>query len=55
MYGAILNIPTIVRVPFGHMDDPLVLLSGVDTELEAQTNGHWHLHWPQRDPLITEK
>jgi muramoyltetrapeptide carboxypeptidase len=54
-WGAILHVPTIVRLPFGHMDDPLVLLSGVDTELDAHANGHWQLHWPQREPLITEK
>lgn len=54
-WGAILGVPTLVRVPFGHMDDPLVLLSGVDVELDAHANGHWRLHWPQREPLITEK
>lgn len=44
-WAAILDVPAVVRLPFGHMDDPLVLLSGVEAALEATATGGWSLHW----------
>ncbi len=41
----ILNVPTITRLPFGHMDDPLVLLTGVEMEMKAEAGGGWKLTW----------
>jgi muramoyltetrapeptide carboxypeptidase len=43
-----LAIPTVARLPFGHMDDPLVLPSGAEVALEAQAGGGWRLEWNTR-------
>lgn len=40
-----LNVPCISRLPFGHMDDPMVLLCGRTVELAAAENGSWSLTW----------
>ncbi len=45
-WAARLAVPTICRLPFGHMDDPLALSTGVTVELEAHADGRWRLHWP---------
>ncbi|MGC8780554.1 MAG: LD-carboxypeptidase [Anaerolineae bacterium] len=41
-----LGVPTIGRLPFGHMEDPLVLRAGAVVELEAWADGRWRLGWP---------
>jgi muramoyltetrapeptide carboxypeptidase len=47
-----LGVPAICRLPFGHMDDPMVLPAGLPIELEAHRDGRWHLHWPGGRPLV---
>jgi muramoyltetrapeptide carboxypeptidase LdcA involved in peptidoglycan recycling len=44
-WSEILNVPTIARIPFGHMDDPLVLATGTEVEFEADVNGDWRVRW----------
>ncbi len=41
-----LAVPAICRLPFGHMEDPLVLRTGVTVEMEAGADGRWRLSWP---------
>ncbi len=41
-----LAVPTICRLPFGHMDDPLVLATGVTVEIAGYSDGRWSLRWP---------
>lgn len=41
-----LHIPCLSRLPFGHMDDPMVLLCGSVVALDAAENGSWSLTWP---------
>jgi muramoyltetrapeptide carboxypeptidase len=45
-WAARLGVPAICRLPFGHLDDPLVLPSGLPVEVEAHADGRWQLHWP---------
>jgi muramoyltetrapeptide carboxypeptidase len=40
-----LDVPALSRVPFGHLDDHLVLPCGVPAELEAHGDGRWRLGW----------
>jgi len=47
-----LGVPAICRLPFGHMDAPMVLPAGLPVELEARGDGSWHLHWPGGRPLV---
>jgi len=47
-----LGVPAICRLPFGHMDDPMVLPAGLPVELEARDDGSWRLHWPGGRPLV---
>ncbi|MCB0115926.1 MAG: LD-carboxypeptidase [Caldilineaceae bacterium] len=48
-WSEILGVPTVVRVPFGHMDDPLVIATGVDVEFEASASGDWSIRWDNGD------
>ncbi len=41
-----LAVPTICRLPFGHMDDPLVLATGITVEIAGHSNGRWSVRWP---------
>lgn len=38
-----LQVPAIARLPFGHMDDPLVVPCGVPVAFEARADGKWSL------------
>ena len=40
-----LQVPTIAHLPFGHMDDQIVLPTGVQTTLEAEHDRSWRLNW----------
>ena len=44
-WSEILNVPSVARIPFGHMDDPLVLATGTAVEFEADVNGDWRVRW----------
>ncbi|GAB4110780.1 MAG: LD-carboxypeptidase [Roseiflexaceae bacterium] len=46
-WGARLGIPTIARVPFGHVEDHLVVPCGVTATFNANANGSWSLAWPE--------
>ncbi len=48
-WSEVLNVPTIVRVPFGHMDDPLVVATGKAVEFEADRAGKWAVRWRGRE------
>ena len=50
-WAARLGVPTICRLPFGHMDDPLVVATGVPVEMAAAADGRWRVHWPAGRPL----
>lgn len=45
-----LAVPTICRLPFGHMDDPMVISTGGPVEMTARADGRWRLHWPADRP-----
>lgn len=40
-----LAVPALSRLPFGHMDDPMVVPIGVPAELDAAADGRWSLVW----------
>ncbi len=40
-----LQVPAIAYLPFGHLDDQLVLPAGVQTTLEADHDRSWRLSW----------
>lgn len=40
-----LQVPCVSRLPFGHLDDQMVMLNGVQAELEAAADGRWSLTW----------
>lgn len=40
-----LQLPMVVRVPFGHIDDQLVIPQGARTTLEARPDGHWRVRF----------
>ncbi|KAB8141002.1 LD-carboxypeptidase [Chloroflexia bacterium SDU3-3] len=44
-WGERLGVPTVSRLPFGHMDDPMVVTAGTPAELEARADGGWSLVW----------
>ncbi|MBC8162255.1 MAG: LD-carboxypeptidase [Roseiflexaceae bacterium] len=41
-----LDVPCVARLPFGHMDDPMVLACGIETRLAAHQDGVWSVEWP---------
>ena len=47
-----LDVPTIARLPFGHIEDQFVVPCGVDAELRAQADGAWALHFFQAGDLV---
>lgn len=49
-WSARLAVPTIGRLPFGHMDDPMVLATGWPVEMSAGADGPWRLAWPAGRP-----
>lgn len=40
-----LQVPCVARLPFGHMDDPMVVACGIPTTLEAREDGSWSVGW----------
>ena len=40
-----LGVPAVCRLPFGHMEDPLVIATSAPVDLEAHTDGRWRLRW----------
>lgn len=46
-----LQVPALARMPFGHMDDPMVLVCGVPATLEARAGGDWSLAWEKGELL----
>jgi len=50
-WAARLAVPTICRLPFGHMDDPMVIAAGVPAEMAAAADGHWHIRWLAGRPI----
>jgi muramoyltetrapeptide carboxypeptidase len=44
-WAARLGVPMVVRLPFGHIDDQLVVPQGARTTLEARADGHWRVRF----------
>ena len=43
-----LNVPAIAHLPFGHMDDQMVIPCGVSADIEAAPDGRWSVTWAER-------
>ncbi len=44
-WGTRLGVPTITRLPFGHLEDHIVVPNGIVAELDAHADGRWSLRW----------
>lgn len=44
-----LGVPCIAQLPFGHLDDPLVVPVGMPVEIEAAADGRWSVRWDARN------
>jgi muramoyltetrapeptide carboxypeptidase len=42
-----LQVPCISRLPFGHLEDAMVVPNQWQVRLEAKTSGRWLLEWNQ--------
>jgi muramoyltetrapeptide carboxypeptidase len=49
-WAARLDVPAICQLPFGHMDDPMALATGLPVEMVARADGRWRLYWPGGQP-----